>query len=59
MGRPKLKNPLTNKKKKKRWREKNKENKDETEKEKDRVIKAEKRSKLTNKEKGDQRKRYK
>ena len=59
MGRPKLENPLTNEERKKRWREKNKENKDETEKEKDRVIKAEKRSKLTNKEKGDQRKRYK
>ena len=59
IGRPKLENPLTNAERKKRWGEKNKENKDETEKEEDRVRKAEKCSKLTNKEKEDQRERNK
>ena len=54
MGRPKLENPLTNTERKIRWREKNNENKDETENEKDRQRKAEKCSKLTNKEKEDQ-----
>ena len=55
MGRPKLGNPLTIAERKKQWTEENKENKDETEKEKDRQRKAEKCSKLTNKEKEDQR----
>ena len=58
MGRPKLENPLTNTQRKKRWREKN-ENKDETGKEKDSQRKAEKCSKLTNKENKDQRERNK